>query len=182
MGDTGALFLGFALSIISVQGMFKLHTVLSFIVPLALFALPLIDTSSAFFRRLIHGESPFSPDRKHLHHKLVDLGFTQREAVRLLYAVCGMLGLVAIAFTEGMFGSLRVVKAVIVLAAALAVFALNYLVMKKTSTRILSGLTDHGNEKKNPNAIRVVGKTEDGTLSGVVDPDGGENKDKTENG
>jgi len=170
MGDTGALFLGYALSIISIQGMFKLHTVLSFIVPLALFALPLLDTSSAFFRRLVHKESPFSPDRKHLHHKLVDLGFTQKEAVRLLYAVCGMLGLVAITFTEGMFGSLRVIKAIIVLVSALAVFAINYIVMKKASTRILSGLTDHGNEKDRPdNAINVVAKSDGERVSDVVD-------------
>jgi len=170
MGDTGALFLGYTLSIISIQGMFKLHTVLSFIVPLSLFALPLLDTASAFFRRLVHKESPFSADRKHLHHKLVDLGFTQKEAVRLLYAVCGMLGLVAITFTEGMFGSLRVVKAVIVLICALAVFALNYIVMKKASTRILSGLTDHGNEIKDgkKKGINVVGRSDGGTVQGVA--------------
>lgn len=148
MGDTGALFLGYTLSVISIQGMFKLHTVLSFVVPLSLFALPLLDTTAAFFRRLLHRESPFAPDRKHLHHKLVDLGFTQKEAVRLLYAVCGMLGLVAVVFTEGMFNNMRTVKAVAVLVIALAVFALNFIVMKKASTRILSGLTDHGNEKK----------------------------------
>lgn len=147
MGDTGALFLGFTLSVISVQGMFKLHAVLSFIVPLSLFALPLLDTAIAFIRRIVHRESPFTPDRKHLHHKLVDLGFSQKEAVRLLYAVCSMLGLVAITFTEGMFGNLRLMKALIVLAVAFLVFALNYILMKKTSTRILSGLTDHGNEK-----------------------------------
>ncbi|MBQ7671402.1 MAG: undecaprenyl/decaprenyl-phosphate alpha-N-acetylglucosaminyl 1-phosphate transferase [Clostridia bacterium] len=147
MGDTGALFLGYTLSIISIQGMFKLHAVLSFIVPLSLFALPLLDTATAFIRRIIHRESPFTPDRKHLHHKLVDLGFSQKEAVRLLYAVCGMLGLVAITFTERMFGNLRLMKALIVLGAAFLVFGINYLVMKKTSTRILSGLTDHGNEK-----------------------------------
>ncbi|MBR6916861.1 MAG: undecaprenyl/decaprenyl-phosphate alpha-N-acetylglucosaminyl 1-phosphate transferase [Clostridia bacterium] len=175
MGDTGALFLGYTLSVISIQGMFKLHTVLSFIVPLALFALPLVDTSAAFLRRLVHKESPFSPDRKHLHHKLVDLGFTQKEAVRLLYAVCGMLGLVAITFTEGMFGNLRVVKALVVLIAALAVFMLNYIVMKKTSTRILSGLTDHGNEKKTDNnaqMINLVAKNDGESISDSITPGG----------
>ena len=169
MGDTGALFLGYTLSIISIQGMFKLHAVLSFIVPLSLFALPLLDTSSAFIRRLVHRKSPFAPDRKHLHHRLVDLGFTQKEAVRLLYSVCGMLGLVAIVFTEGMFGSLRLVKALVVLGAALLVFIVNYVVMKKASTRILSGLTDHGNEKKPANRINTVGHDEDGVISAIVE-------------
>ncbi len=169
MGDTGALFLGYTLSIISIQGMFKLHAVLSFIVPLSLFALPLLDTSSAFIRRLVHRKSPFTPDRKHLHHRLVDLGFTQKEAVRLLYSVCGMLGLVAIVFTEGMFGSLRLVKALVVLGAALLVFIVNYVVMKKASTRILSGLTDHGNEKKPASRINTVGHDEDGVISAIVE-------------
>ena len=181
MGDTGALFLGYTLSIISIQGMFKLHTVLSFIVPLALFALPLLDTVSAFVRRLIHKESPFSPDRKHLHHKLVDLGFTQKEAVRLLYAVCGMLGLVAITFTERVFGSLRVVKAFAVMIAAFAVFLVNYIVMKKTSTRILSGLTDHGNEKKLQDGINLVAKDgAENVTDSVVTDSNGDNDTKAE--
>lgn len=146
MGDTGSQFLGFTLSVISIQGVFKLHTVLSFIVPISLFALPLLDTVFAMIRRIRHGESPFSADRKHIHHKLVDMGFTQKEAVRILYAVCGILGLVAIVFTEDMFSYLKGLKAVIVAGCAIVVFALNYLVMKRTSTRVLSGLTEHGYE------------------------------------
>lgn len=144
MGDTGSQFLGYALAVISVQGVFKLHAVLSFIAPFMIFALPLADTIFAVFRRIRNGESPFSADRKHLHHKLVDMGFTQKEAVRILYSVCGILGLVAITFTEDMFSSGKWLKSAIVAACAIVVFALNYLIMKKTSTRVLSGLTDHG--------------------------------------
>ena len=80
-----------------------------------------------------------------------------------------MLGLVAIVFTEGMVGSLRLVKALIVLAAALLVFAVNYVVMKKASTRILSGLTDHGNEKKPAEHINTVGHDDDGVISAVIE-------------
>ncbi len=144
MGDTGSQFLGYALAVISVQGVFKLHAVLSFIAPFMIFALPLADTVFAVFRRIRNGESPFSADRKHLHHKLVDMGFTQKEAVRILYSVCGILGLVAITFTEDMFSSGKWLKSAIVAVCAIVVFALNYLIMKKTSTRVLSGLTDHG--------------------------------------
>lgn len=144
MGDTGSQFLGYALAVISVQGVFKLHAVLSFIAPFMIFALPLADTIFAVFRRIRNGESPFSADRKHLHHKLVDMGFTQKEAVRILYSVCGILGLVAITFTEDMFSSGKWLKSAIVAACAIVVFALNYLIMKKTSTRVLSGLTEHG--------------------------------------
>lgn len=144
MGDTGSQFLGYALAVISVQGVFKLHAVLSFVAPFMIFALPLADTLFAIFRRIRSGESPFSADRKHLHHKLVDMGFTQKEAVRILYSVCGILGLVAITFTEDMFSSGKWLKSIIVAVCAIVVFALNYLIMKKTSTRVLSGLTDHG--------------------------------------
>ena len=144
MGDTGALFLGFTLSVLSVQGVFKLHTVLSFLIPIALFALPLLDAAFAIIRRLTRKESPFNGDRAHLHHKLVDLGFTQREAVRILYSVCGILGLVAIIFSEDIFSHHKVIRTFVVAAAAIIVFALNYFIMKRTSTRVLSGLTDHG--------------------------------------
>ena len=180
MGDTGALFLGYTLSIISIQGMFKLHAVLSFIVPLSLFALPLLDTAIAFIRRIVHRESPFTPDRKHLHHKLVDLGFSQKEAVRLLYAVCSMLGLVAITFTEGMFGNLRLIKALVVLGAAFLVFGINYLVMKKTSTRILSGLTDHGNEKSATPLPGEAEKTESTSVPSAAEDSGETNENTTE--
>ena len=130
MGDTGALFLGFTLAVMSVQGVFKLHTVISFLVPLSIFALPLLDTTVAIIRRVAHGKSPFSPDRGHLHHKLVDMGFTQKNAVRILYAICALLGLVAVVFTDTIFDSSRLVKAVLVLILALIVFLFNYLIIK----------------------------------------------------
>ena len=68
MGDTGALFLGYTLSILSVVGVFKTNMVLAFFIPFSIFALPLADTAFAVVRRLAHGKSPFSPDRGHLHH------------------------------------------------------------------------------------------------------------------
>jgi len=142
MGDTGALFLGYAFAVISVEGVFKLHTILSFAIPLSIFALPIFDTLFAIIRRLLKGKSPFSADRGHLHHKLIDLGFTQKEAVGILYAICGILGLVAVAFTETMFQNERLLKSAMLAAAAILVFLLNYLVMKNPSTRYLSGIFD----------------------------------------
>lgn len=142
MGDTGALFLGFTLAVMSVQGVFKLHTVISFLVPLSIFALPLLDTTVAIIRRVAHGKSPFSPDRGHLHHKLVDMGFTQKNAVRILYAICALLGLVAVVFTDTIFDSSRLVKAVLVLILALIVFLFNYLIIKSPNLRVHTGLFD----------------------------------------
>lgn len=142
MGDTGALFLGYALAVIAISGVFKLHTLISFVVPMSVFALPLLDTSIAFIRRIIHGRSPFSPDRGHLHHKLVDMGFTQKNAVRILYAITSLLGLVAVVFTDAIFNNARLVKALLVLLLAIVVFLFNYLIIKNPKLRIHTGLFD----------------------------------------
>lgn len=150
MGDTGALFLGYTLSVISVQGLFKLHTMLAFLVPLSIFALPILDTFIAIVRRLIHGQSPFHPDRGHFHHKLVDMGFTHKEAVRLLYAISGLAGLVAVVYTDAMFqeSSTRIWKTLAVVLVVGVILVLNYFCMKKPSTRLLSGLVEHISEIK----------------------------------
>ena len=142
MGDTGALFLGFTLSILSINGVFKLHAVLSFIVPLIMFALPLFDTLFAIARRVFAGKSPFTPDRGHIHHRLIDMGFTQKESVRILYAICGMLGLVAVFCTESMFDKYRIGKAVAIAVIAIAILMINFLIMRCPGTRRHSGLID----------------------------------------
>lgn len=150
MGDTGALFLGFALSVISVQGLFKFHTLVSFLVPLSIFALPIFDTLVAIVRRLIKGQSPFHPDRGHLHHKLVDMGFTQKESVHILYGISSIMGIVAVIFTDVMFNdtSERIWKTILVIGVAAVIIVLNYICLSKPSTRILSGLAEHISEKE----------------------------------
>lgn len=147
MGDTGALFLGYSLAVISANGLFKLHTVISFLVPITVFALPLFDTINAIFRRILSGRSPFSPDRGHLHHKLVDLGFSQKETVRILYAVCALMGLVAVVFTDTMFDSSRLVKALALLFAAIVILYVNYLVMINPASRLHSGLFENEDDE-----------------------------------
>ncbi len=101
MGDTGALFLGYTLGVLSIRGCFKVNGLLSFLVPLLVFALPLVDTTFAFLRRIVHGQSPFHADRGHLHHKLIDKGFDQKHAVMILYAASGMSGIAAILYSFG---------------------------------------------------------------------------------
>lgn len=141
MGDTGALFLGYTLAVISVEGLFKLHAVISFVIPVAIFALPLFDTSFAFIRRILSGKSPFTADRGHLHHKLIDLGFTHKQTVKIIYAFCALLGTIAIAMTDVMFGESRYLKTAIILAGALVVLLLNLFIMARPSARRHSGLS-----------------------------------------
>lgn len=90
MGDTGALFLGYSMSVLSIMGCFKFNALVSFWVPFLIFALPLMDTAFAFIRRILTGKSPFAADRGHVHHRLIDKGFDQRHSVMILYAVSGI--------------------------------------------------------------------------------------------
>jgi UDP-GlcNAc:undecaprenyl-phosphate GlcNAc-1-phosphate transferase len=96
MGSTGATFLGFVLSIISIQGLFKYYTAISFAVPFLILGIPIFDTALAIIRRLLEGKSPFAPDRGHLHHRLIDMGLSQKQAVAALYSVSAVLGIIAV--------------------------------------------------------------------------------------
>ncbi len=99
MGDTGSTFLGFILATVSVQGMFKMYTIISFVVPFLMLGLPIFDTAFAFIRRIAHGQSPMRPDRSHVHHRLIDMGFSQKQAVGILYVISAILGLSAVLLT-----------------------------------------------------------------------------------
>lgn len=96
MGDTGALFLGYILACISVQGVLKLSAIISFAVPILILGLPIFDTIFAIVRRIMTGRSPMSPDRGHLHHRLLDMGFNQRQTVSILYTMTAALCLTAV--------------------------------------------------------------------------------------
>ena len=96
MGDTGATFLGFMLATVSVTGLFKLYAVISFVVPFIILGFPIFDTTSAFLRRILKGQNPMKADRSHTHHKLIDMGMNQKQAVATLYMVASMLGLCAV--------------------------------------------------------------------------------------
>ncbi len=98
MGDTGSTFLGFTLGITSVMGLLKGYTIATIFVAVLVLGLPIFDTSFAILRRLLAGKPIMSPDRGHLHHRLVDKGYTQKQAVVTLYGISGILGLSAIAF------------------------------------------------------------------------------------
>ena len=101
MGDTGSTFLGFILATVSIQGMFKLPAIITFVVPFLMLGLPIFDTAFAFIRRIAHGQSPMHADRGHVHHRLIDMGFSQKQAVGILYVISAILGLSAVVLTTG---------------------------------------------------------------------------------
>ena len=96
MGDVGSQTLGFVLATVSILGLFKLHAIITFLVPLLALAVPLADTVFAFFRRILHGQSPFHADRGHFHHRLMDMGMNQKQVVAFLYGISAILGLIAV--------------------------------------------------------------------------------------
>ena len=96
MGDTGSTFLGYTLATISVLGLFKLYAMISFVVPFIILGFPIFDTCSAITRRLLKGQNPMKADRSHTHHKLIDMGMNQKQAVATLYMVSTVLGLCAV--------------------------------------------------------------------------------------
>lgn len=96
MGDTGSTFLGYILATASIMGLFKYYAIISFAVPFLILGLPIFDTLFAMCRRILNGQSPMQADRGHVHHKLIDMGFTQKQTVAILYAISGVLGLSAV--------------------------------------------------------------------------------------
>ena len=99
MGDTGATFLGYILATMSIQGLFKFYAIISFAVPFLILGLPIFDTAFAFIRRIAHGQSPMHADRSHIHHRLIDMGLNQKQAVATLYVISAILGLSAVVLT-----------------------------------------------------------------------------------
>lgn len=100
MGDTGSTFLGFMLASMSVFGLFKTYAMISFAVPFLVLGLPLFDICFAVIRRLAKGQSPMHADRGHVHHRLIDMGFSQRQAVMISYLITVLLGLCAVVLTD----------------------------------------------------------------------------------
>ncbi len=97
MGDSGALLLGFTLAGISVQGLLKTASLVSLFLPLAVLAVPIIDTSFVVAKRIKHGLPVYERDLSHLHHRFLNIGYTQTRAVLTIYAWCLTLAAAALA-------------------------------------------------------------------------------------
>lgn len=95
MGDTGSLFLGFSLAVLSMLG-FKQIAIVSFITPLLIIGVPLSDTFFAIIRRWLQKKPIFAPDKGHLHHCLRELGFSHRKTVLIIYGIAAFFGVLAV--------------------------------------------------------------------------------------
>lgn len=96
MGDTGALFLGFMLAAISIEGVMKSVATIAIVAPILILGVPIFDTTFAICRRLLNGQSIAAADKGHLHHRLLDRGYTQKKAVLILYGISAFFGTFAV--------------------------------------------------------------------------------------
>ena len=115
MGDTGALFLGFIIGVLSLLG-FKNVTFISFVIPIIILGVPISDTFFAIIRRLVNKQPLSAPDKSHLHHCLLRTGFTHKQTVLLIYAMSASFGLVAFIFSQATLrGSIIVIVTLLIL-------------------------------------------------------------------
>ncbi|MCT8140321.1 undecaprenyl/decaprenyl-phosphate alpha-N-acetylglucosaminyl 1-phosphate transferase [Anaerobacillus sp. CMMVII] len=109
MGDTGALFLGFMIAIISLLG-FKNVTLFSLLIPVIILGVPISDTFYAIIRRIVNNNPLSEPDKSHLHHCLLRLGFSHRQTVLIIYAMSAVFCLGAVVLTQStLWGTLIIV-------------------------------------------------------------------------
>ncbi len=158
MGDTGATFLGFILACMSVSGLFKLYTVISFAVPILVLGVPIFDITFAFMRRIWHHESPMHPDRSHIHHRLIDKGFNQRQSVAILYVVASLLGVCAVMVSTSGPG-----KALMVLLAVAAVGGIGIKMLAVRSPDDVIGEAARNRAQETGEAPETPAEPENGT-------------------
>ena len=96
MGDTGSMLLGYTMAVVAVLGLVKTAATVALIVPIIALGVPIMDTLFAIIRRKMSGVPVFQPDKGHLHHRLLALGMTQKQAVLSMYMVSVLLGFVAV--------------------------------------------------------------------------------------
>ena len=128
MGDTGATFLGYVLAVSSILGVFKSYALLAVLIAVLCLALPIFDTAFAMLRRFINHKPLMSADRGHLHHRLIDKGYNQKQTVLILYGISAVSGLAAILIAVRNFYAIAVIGVFF-----LAMLAILYVYKKRMS-------------------------------------------------
>ena len=127
LGDSGSLFIGFMLSALALAGAQKAPTFVAVAIPVVSFGLPILETLLSIVRRLISGRPIFTADREHIHHKLLQMGFTHRQVVIVLYAVSAIFAMLSLFLLWPTGSTLGLVLAVVGTGIWLGVQHLNYL-------------------------------------------------------
>ncbi|MGB8013829.1 MAG: MraY family glycosyltransferase [Terriglobales bacterium] len=127
LGDSGSLFIGFMLSALALAGSQKAPTFVAVAIPVVSFGLPILETMLSIMRRLISGRPIFTADREHIHHKLLQMGFSHRQVVIVLYLVSAMFAMLSLFLLWPTGSTLGLVLAVVGTGIWLGVQHLNYL-------------------------------------------------------
>lgn len=140
IGDAGSNFLGFMLAVVSILGVAKTYTAAVIVLPVIVLGLPIFDVIFAIIRRIAKGKSikaVFKPDKGHLHHRLVEKGFTQKQAVLILYGLSASLGLFAIIlFDSGIWKALSFLLMII---ATIGIGYRNFIKEKESRPKLIKG-------------------------------------------
>jgi UDP-GlcNAc:undecaprenyl-phosphate/decaprenyl-phosphate GlcNAc-1-phosphate transferase len=150
MGDTGSLFLGFVLATSAIQTNQKASTAVAVMIPCIALGLPIADTLLAMGRRAIRGRSMFQADKEHIHHRLLALGLSHRQAVLILYGFCVLLG--AVAFILTFTNSVQ--SAFLLLALGLVAF----LALRTLGYMRLDRMSDAATERRKNKALRAAAR------------------------
>ena len=162
IGDTGSNFLGYALSVISIMGVAKTYTAIVVVAPILVLALPLFDTIFAVIRRLINGKNlkaVIEPDAGHLHHKMIQNGFTQKQAVLTLYALSASFGMFAIILLDS--GIWKALSFAIIMGLVIAMGYKEFIKQKL--------LTDDSEESEKTENVKIEGQIEIDKYDNVED-------------
>lgn len=121
LGDTGSLFIGYMISVLSLLGLYKSVTLFSLIVPIIILGVPIFDTTYAIIRRLVNKKPISAPDKSHLHHRILAMGFSHRKTVLMIYALGILFSISAILFsTTTLWGSVLILFGLLLLAHLIA--------------------------------------------------------------
>lgn len=125
MGDMGSNFLGFMLATVSMLGMAKTYALMTIIVPVVILGLPIFDTLFAMGRRILKHQSIMQADRGHIHHRLIDAGLSQKQAVLVLYGVTALLGILAVIILESDIWKILILLAILAILSVIGTRSVN---------------------------------------------------------
>jgi UDP-GlcNAc:undecaprenyl-phosphate GlcNAc-1-phosphate transferase len=154
MGDTGSMFLGFALAATAIQTNQKASTAVAVLIPGIALGLPIMDTLLAIGRRAIRGRPLFQADREHIHHRLMALGLSHRQTVLVLYGFCVLLGAAALILTYASSGQAALLLLVLALVAVVFLRSLGYM----RFDRVSASAADRRRNRALLSAVRPLGR------------------------
>lgn len=144
LGDSGALVLGFSLGLISLFGVVRTTALISLLIPVVIAGVPVIDTFTSIIRRLRSGTSVFSADKQHVHHQFINLGFSQRTTVLIIYGMSIVLSVLAILIAQD-HSPMRLVY-LIILIVVVALFIWRLGLMNSVLTHHYESRKPHGSK------------------------------------